>query len=331
MVSTRFLVLKTVAVLAVAVGSSNALDQVYYTAGSYTGFWRMVNVNGGLYKSLAEDTTNSGPNFVVFAARADNTGVSQIVSHDWGDTWAEYDISATDYVAIAPITGLNGFYGARADGTGLERVWWDGGAWTSQFISPVNYKALAPEATQSGPIFIVHAARADGSGTDQIISGDWGWNWSTNFVTATDYKVLQTMTGIANQFYAAREDGTGLDRVYFSGNTWHTLPVTSTDYKALAREASQTGPRLVVHGAKADGSGVYQIISENWGTTWAERYVVGTDYDALAPKQGIANQFFGSVRGAAVAADLDGDGDVDGTDFGIFTACFNGSGNPPGC
>jgi hypothetical protein len=30
-------------------------------------------------------------------------------------------------------------------------------------------------------------------------------------------------------------------------------------------------------------------------------------------------------------ADLDNDGDVDGSDFGIFGGCFNGTGNPPSC
>jgi hypothetical protein len=29
--------------------------------------------------------------------------------------------------------------------------------------------------------------------------------------------------------------------------------------------------------------------------------------------------------------DSDGDGDVDGTDYGAFGACFNGTGNPPNC
>ena len=36
---------------------------------------------------------------------------------------------------------------------------------------------------------------------------------------------------------------------------------------------------------------------------------------------------------ASVLADVDGDGDVDGTDFAFFAACFNKSNNPPrsGC
>jgi len=321
------------AVLLSGVGAPGAwgLDQVYYTQGAYTGSWKTLNVNAGYYKALAEDSTNSGPAFVVFGVRSDGTGVSQIVSHDWGYTWTEHDIWSTNYRDIAAITGLNGFYGARADGTGLDRVWWNGSEWISQQISSVNYKALAAEATHPGPVFIVHAARADGTGVDQVISTDWGENWSTNFITGTDYKKLQTMSGIANQFYAARADGTGLDRVYFAGNQWNTLPVVSTDYKALAREATQTGPRLVVHGARADGSGVYQIISENWGSTWAENYVVGTDYDELAVKNGVANQFYGCLHHRRVAADFDDDRDVYLVDFGMFQACFNGPNRPPKC
>jgi hypothetical protein len=30
-------------------------------------------------------------------------------------------------------------------------------------------------------------------------------------------------------------------------------------------------------------------------------------------------------------ADLNGDGSIDGLDYGLFSACFNGSGNPPAC
>lgn len=32
-----------------------------------------------------------------------------------------------------------------------------------------------------------------------------------------------------------------------------------------------------------------------------------------------------------VLADLDADGDVDGADYGLFTSCFNGTGNRPAC
>ncbi len=40
----------------------------------------------------------------------------------------------------------------------------------------------------------------------------------------------------------------------------------------------------------------------------------------------------GAVKGPGLAAgDLDGDGDVDVTDFTIFTSCFNGPNNPPAC
>jgi uncharacterized protein YuzB (UPF0349 family) len=46
----------------------------------------------------------------------------------------------------------------------------------------------------------------------------------------------------------------------------------------------------------------------------------------------IDNVSFAASMAAPVSADLDDDGDVDGVDFGIFAACFNGA-NPtkPGC
>jgi hypothetical protein len=37
------------------------------------------------------------------------------------------------------------------------------------------------------------------------------------------------------------------------------------------------------------------------------------------------------VTGECLTADLNGDNSVDGSDFGLFAGCFNGTGNPPAC
>lgn len=56
--------------------------------------------------------------------------------------------------------------------------------------------------------------------------------------------------------------------------------------------------------------------------------VDGTDYGVFS------SCFNGSGNIASAACqclDADADGDVDGVDFGVFSSCFNGAGNPPGC
>jgi hypothetical protein len=45
---------------------------------------------------------------------------------------------------------------------------------------------------------------------------------------------------------------------------------------------------------------------------------------------GAAESDAAALAVSTVAADLDGDGDVDGTDFGVFSGCFNGTANPVG-
>jgi hypothetical protein len=56
--------------------------------------------------------------------------------------------------------------------------------------------------------------------------------------------------------------------------------------------------------------------------------VDGTDFGAFAS---CFNGTGSPIQTGCDAADLNGDGSVDGTDYGQFSACFNGSGNPPAC
>jgi hypothetical protein len=57
--------------------------------------------------------------------------------------------------------------------------------------------------------------------------------------------------------------------------------------------------------------------------------VDGTDYGVFSTCfNGSGNPYNGAT---CVCFDADQDGDVDGTDYGVFSACFNGAGNPPNC
>jgi hypothetical protein len=56
--------------------------------------------------------------------------------------------------------------------------------------------------------------------------------------------------------------------------------------------------------------------------------VDGGDFGILA---GCFNGTGSVVSGSCLSADMNGDQYVDGVDYGLFAACFNGSGNPPAC
>lgn len=56
--------------------------------------------------------------------------------------------------------------------------------------------------------------------------------------------------------------------------------------------------------------------------------VDGADFGVFT---GCFNGTGNPVASTCVAADLNGDGFVDGIDFGVFSGCFNGSGNAPAC
>lgn len=56
--------------------------------------------------------------------------------------------------------------------------------------------------------------------------------------------------------------------------------------------------------------------------------VDGSDYGLFAD---CFNGTGNAIGSGCDAMDIDGDTDVDGADFGLFAACFNGSGNPPAC
>jgi len=112
------------------------------------------------------------------------------------------------------------------------------------------------------------------------------------------------MTGVNNSFYGVRADGSGLGRVVYSGG-WQTLNVLNTAYKALAADATFTGNGiLMVYGARADGTGVDRIRSDDWGSTWFIDFAQLTtkDYDVLSTMHGVANQFYGSTIPEPAAA-----------------------------
>jgi hypothetical protein len=60
--------------------------------------------------------------------------------------------------------------------------------------------------------------------------------------------------------------------------------------------------------------------------------VDGSDFHVFAAcfnRAGRSPRRVGCSPTQAAALDTDGDGDVDGVDFGVFASCFNGAGNLP--
>jgi len=277
-------------------GAMAALDRTYYSGPG----WSTLNINANNYRGLAQEATQGGPNLIVHGARADGSGVYQIISTNWGSTWTENFISATNYKELATMHGIaNQFYAARADGTGLDRVYYSAGSWATLPVIGNDYKALAADPGQAGPTLMVYGARADGTGVDRIRSNNWGSTWYVDFplLTTTDYKELESVTGVGNRCFGARADGTGLERVYYSGG-WQTQSVVGGDYKGLAVDPGQAGPTFLLYGARADGSGVDRIRSNTWGTSgswYLELPLLTTNnYDELCTMTGVTNQFYGS-------------------------------------
>lgn len=175
---------------------------------------------------------------------------------------------------------------------GLDRVYWNGSSWATANINANEYQALAQESAQAGPTLIVHGSRADGSGTSQIISGNWGTTWVENPINAVAYSKMASRIGVANQFYGLKADGTGIDLIYFFNNAWQVFaPAVSTGntYKALTADATDNN-RLFV--ARSDGTGVDRLFYN--GSAWVvdQSLLSITDYKELATMTGVNNSFY---------------------------------------
>jgi len=99
----------------------------------------------------------------------------------------------------------------------LDRVYYSGPGWTTLNINANSYRALAQEGSQAGPNLIVMGSLANGSGTKQVISGNWGSTWAQNPINSVAYSEMTTRIGTANQFYGLKANGTGIDMIYYSG------------------------------------------------------------------------------------------------------------------
>lgn len=298
--------MKKTLVMAVLVGTMlpavAGLDRVYWNGSS----WVTANINDNEYQALAQESAQAGPTLIVQGSRADGSGTEQIISGNWGTTWAENPINGTAYSKMASRIGqANQFYGLKADGSGIDLIYFFNNAW-QVFSPPVRsdntYKALTADATDFNRLFV---ARSDGTGVDRLFFNGSAWVVDQSLLSTTDFSELETMTGVNNSFYGIRADGSGLGRVVYSSGSWHTLDVTNTQYKALAADATYTGNGvLMVYGARADGTGVDRIRTDNWGFNWEVDFpqLTTKDYDVLSTMHGVPNQFYASTLSATPAA-----------------------------
>ena len=170
----------------------------------------------------------------------------------------------------------------------LERVYHDGAAWTTETISQANYKGLAGAVSAGDVLFGI---RADGGGIEEVAKGA-SWSAATTaLVTNVSYKAISANVG-ANGFFAARADGTGVDKWTKSGTTWASAFIIDKDYKALG----DVGWGTYFAGSLADGSGIDFVNA----FTKAVDNTYAVDYKALG--------FEGNPGGYALGALVDGSG-----------------------
>jgi hypothetical protein len=173
----------------------------------------------------------------------------------------------------------------------LDRVYWNGSSWVTSNINANAYQSLAQEAAQAGPILITHGSLADGSGTKQIRSGNWGDSWVENPINSIQYIELATRHNLANQFYGLRPGGQ-IDLVYFTGSSWaiygsYTGP---TLYKAITADYANN---TFLYAVRADGTGVDRLTIS--GTSIVFNYYVGAfDFKEIETMTGVGNSFYGA-------------------------------------
>jgi len=283
------------ALAGIALSAVAELDRVYWGGSS----WVTANINANAYQALAQESLQAGPILIVHGSRADGSGTKQIRSGDWGTTWVENPINSTTYSKMASRIGqANQFYGLKADGTGIDLIYFFNNAW-QVFSPPVRsdntYKAITADATDFNRLF---AARTDGTGVDRLFWNGSAWVVDQSLLSTTDFSELETMTGVNNSFYGIRADGSGLGRVVYSSGSWQTLDVLNTNYKAIAADAYfANNGILMLYGARADGTGVDRIRSNDWGYNWHVDFpqLTTKDYAVLSTMHGVANQFYAST------------------------------------
>ena len=104
-------------------------------------------------------------------------------------------------------------------------------------------------------------------------------------------------------------------RVSRNGTAWTTVWENTT----AVTDGEWTHQDLDISGVADDQPTVY--VRWTMGTTDSTRQYCGWNIDDV--------EIWGVRPHAAVEADLDWDGDVDVSDFGVFQACFNGANTPP--
>ena len=301
--------------------------------------WVKQHVNIANYKAMARDYRATGPTWAAFAAREDGSGLVKVVTDNWGSSWHEMAVQLDrNYKALAGMKvsadseTYSGVFAIRADSNAVEWVRYNGSNWVVSEIndpdtnSPMDCKAIAFDSASNigSGSYAFYVSRSDGTGVDQIASSDHGVTWVKNSAgqpTTANYKALCSING-AQGFVGAKVGG-GLERVYWTGSQWATTIINNVDYAAIAEQAYNAGPAFVLFGSKADGSGVDQIVSQNWAGTWTTySSIVPEYYKALA---GISlttdlNMFIGSYNCDKSIFDVNNDCIVDLKDFAEFAA-----------
>jgi hypothetical protein len=181
-----------------------------------------------------------------------------------------------------------------------ERIWWNGSAWTAaNHVATVNYKAMARDFRAFNPTLAAFGAREDGSALVKIVSDNGGGSWHEMLVSYNNYKALTGAPfrsaddpNLYTCVFAIRADSNNVQWVRYVGltQTWLATDVNVTgvgvinEYKALAFDTASNvgGGSYTFYVARIDGTGVDQIYSTDFGSTWSKNSLVSTtNYKAL--------------------------------------------------
>lgn len=175
---------------------------------------------------------------------------------------------------------------------------------------------------------------ADGNDTINVVAtvrehADASFNQTADQKTLTiDFGTVQAGTGVHTQSFAVYDRATvpgytaalDLDSIQSTGNT----SVLYTNLAAFQNLAAGTGGTFTASFYAGAAAGTYQ----------SNRTLVVSDENlpGAQPGTSLVLVLRGTVAGHGMA-DLDGDGDVDLSDFALLQTCFNGPNRPPatGC
>ncbi len=241
--------------------------------------WTATPLLEGSYVSLCPNTNTSAVQVYAACASGGIDSIQNVAGVGWV---ASPLIRGTSYADICESYATPGsLYGARADGTGIDYLSWNGSQWTRALLVPNRYVSIAAmtDPARSGCMGALAAG-----GVDWI---NWTGGWvATRLVNDTYRDICGDLLGLGCM-YGVNPSG-GVDWIHWYGS-WTVTALISGDYVSVA-----TGTPASIGGcfaARADGD-VYWIHSVS-GKWRADALVTGTAYTSICGSSAAAGTVYG--------------------------------------